>query len=320
MRRIKKSTVQTLAVAAAVVCVLTAAFVAAYQYNVKEMQLAFEEEREVFRAELGRNQRNYYKAAEDIEPGELLSEDNTVAESGYASMDAGLLLTGEELGCPARVGIRAGTILTKDMAAEGAVPEGLREHEFGCIYLSSNLGDGDTVDVRLMFPNGENYIVLSKKELHGVTLGLNNCFLWMDEKEALLMSSAVVDAYLHSGAVLYTAKYIEAALQEESVPTYIPNRDVMELIQANPNILAEAKEGLSAKLREELEGRLQEEDAMEAGEDPYPALLEEEKETLGQYLHGQGTQKKEAGLDGDVQPDAGGAEVPAGTGEEARDD
>ena len=70
------------------------------------------------------------------------------------------------------------------------------------------------------------------------------------------MSSAIVDAYLYSGAYLYCTKYIEPTLQEASIVNYQPSLASQELIQNNPNIVEVAEKALSQTLRKELENRL----------------------------------------------------------------
>ncbi|MEG1741668.1 MAG: hypothetical protein RR237_02195, partial [Acetivibrio sp.] len=116
----------------------------------------------------------------------------------------------------------------------------------------------DVVDIRILYPNGENYIVLSKKILKELNQERTICYLWMEEQETLFISSAMVDAYMTPGAILYTTKYVESEIQKPSIVTYIPSHQVMDLIQKNPNIVESAKLGLEKQVREKLELRLEE--------------------------------------------------------------
>ena len=114
----------------------------------------------------------------------------------------------------------------------------------------------DTVDVRIFFPNGESYVVLSKKVMKEYVQETASVFLWMDEEEQLRMSAAIVDAALYPGAKLYVTKYIEPNIQEASVITYTPSLPILSLIEDDPNIVARCSQKLNKDVRKALENRL----------------------------------------------------------------
>ena len=58
-----------------------------------------------------------------------------------------------------------------------------------------------TIDVRIMFPNGENYIVM-KKIIRNYNQSSQLLFM-LNEEELLRMSAAIVDAGLYPGTRLY---------------------------------------------------------------------------------------------------------------------
>jgi hypothetical protein len=74
------------------------------------------------------------------------------------------------------------------------IPRDLRVQEFNVIQLPTNLQKGQFVDVRINFPTGEDFIVLSKKKVRE----LSGTIVWyeMNETEILMASSAIIDAYL----------------------------------------------------------------------------------------------------------------------------
>ena len=121
--------------------------------------------------------------------------------------------------------------------------------------LSNNLQDNDYVDVRIMFANGENYSVLTKKCIHKIDLTQNDIFLWLNEDEISLISAAIVDTYMHSGTSIYTTKYIDYGQSALQV-TYQPNQEVMTAMANNPNIVSEAVEALDLEARQLLENRI----------------------------------------------------------------
>lgn len=106
------------------------------------------------------------------------------------------------------------------------------------------------------YPNGESYVVLSKKTMKGYLPGTPTCYFWMTEEELLRMSAAIVDAGLYSGSTLFLTKYIEPNIQEASVVNYIPSLSVLSLLEDDPNILESTVQELSWEVRKELENRL----------------------------------------------------------------
>ena len=131
---------------------------------------------------------------------------------------------------------------------ESSTGNDVRKEEYNMFILPSDLVSGDYVDVRLLLPGGTNYIVVSKKkveipEISGV-LSTNTISLELSEDEINMLSNAIVEAFKTSGAKLYVNKYTDPGVQEAAIPTYPPNREVMELIDKNPNVVEEAKTDL----------------------------------------------------------------------------
>ncbi|WP_411347960.1 SAF domain-containing protein [Paenibacillus sp. WLX2291] len=147
-----------------------------------------------------------------------------------------------------------GTALTPAMVyAEGATPNDLRIREYNVLQLPSRLQKGDYVDVRIGFPNGNDYIVLSKKKVQD--LSGTNVWYNINESELLVMSSAIVDAYLQ-GAKLYAISYADPYMQDKAIPNYPANTDVINLIQSDPNVLEKATLQLSKAARTTLDESL----------------------------------------------------------------
>lgn len=133
------------------------------------------------------------------------------------------------------------------------IPRDLRVQEFNVIQLPTNLQKGQFVDVRINFPTGEDFIVLSKKKVRE----LSGTIVWyeMNETEILMASSAIIDAYLQ-GAKLYALTYVDPGTQEAAVANYPSNPKVLDLMERDPNILDEAKTALARQLRATLDNNL----------------------------------------------------------------
>lgn len=145
-----------------------------------------------------------------------------------------------------KIDVPSGTIVTKNMIAEtdDQTSDTERIQEFNMIVLPSQLVNGDYIDIRLSMPNGQDFIVLSKKKV----LGTNSTSVWikLNEQELLVLNNSIVEAYTITGSKLYAIQYVEPGLQSEPVPTYNVSGAVLALINANPNITEEARQNLWA--------------------------------------------------------------------------
>lgn len=131
-----------------------------------------------------------------------------------------------------KLNLQPGTILTSSLLYENEkVANSARLVEFNMLTLPSTLRIGDYVDVRFTMPSGQNFIVLSKKQvmnLQNTTVSLN-----LTEDEILMMSAAIIDSYVMKASNLQVIQYVEAGMQEASTPTYSVNNEVYQLIQSN---------------------------------------------------------------------------------------
>nr|WP_249435897.1 SAF domain-containing protein [Paenibacillus sp. Marseille-Q4541] len=197
-----------------------------------------------------------YIAARDLEAGTLI-QDSDVKAIQFASNQSPVNLIDnlEEIrGTIAKIELKSGTAITEAMLyQEEPTPADLRNREISVIKLPTILSPGEMIDVRIQFPTGQDYIVLSKKKVEK----LNGPTMWMTltEEEILTLSSAMVDAYLHK-ASLYSLSYVEPEFQESAIPTYPANEKVLQLIEVNPNIVEHAEQALAKHLRGTLENAL----------------------------------------------------------------
>lgn len=198
-------------------------------------------------------------AKETIAQGTILTEELITKVSGVMPAGSEFLVGPEIIGKKARQSIPKGMILYDFLVAEPLKEESQREIECDVVRLSKNLQEQDYADIRLKLPNGEDYIVLSKKQIHNLSEGedgISFCYLWMEEEEILNLQAAVVDAYLYPGAYLYTAKYIEPGYQAESYVTYVPPLATIELMKKDQNLLDQASAELKEQQRKSIENRL----------------------------------------------------------------
>lgn len=151
----------------------------------------------------------------------------------------------------AKITLRPFTLLTETLLYEEApTTDDLRWREMSFVLLPAALKNKDVIDIRIQFPTGQDYILLSKKKIEVLASGTMTVTL--GEAEILSLSSAIVDAYLHKASI-YALTYVEPYLQDKSTPTYPANSAVMQLIKKDPNIVQEAENALNAAARERLE-------------------------------------------------------------------
>ena len=81
------------------------------------------------------------------------------------------------------------------MVTSEIVAADVRSQEVNTVLMPTDLNIGDYVDIRIMFPNGTDYVVLAQKKIENIV----GTTFWMDlaEDERLLLNSATVDSYLN---------------------------------------------------------------------------------------------------------------------------
>lgn len=200
--------------------------------------------------------RSGYVALTDVQAGEMISEQMVEWHTDLSSdVSADMFITESDLGKVATISIPAGVPILKNMVSATLAAD-YHARECGFIWLMSDLQDNDFVDVRILFPNGEDYIVAAKKSVKNVDVATNNVFLWLTEEEIQSLDAAIVDANLH-GAKIYVTRYVKPEIQKASVVTYEPNSDVMQVMASNPNIVTASARVLSMEARVAMEERLE---------------------------------------------------------------
>lgn len=170
----------------------------------------------------------------------------------------------DAIGGKLRYAVGANTVLSPEMIDTGViVADDLRKHAYHFIEMTDALSSGDYVDIRIQFPNGADYIVLSKKRVLACSLydevAQTDNSLWIEvsEEEILTLSSAVVDAYFNEQAKIYAIQYVSQD-QEKAIVTYPENDIVHALIQEDPNVVDEAITHMEKRVRERVTMRIKE--------------------------------------------------------------
>ena len=208
--------------------------------------------------QLASNSKTVYMLTRDIKSGEIITsadvkqktiETNIVTDQIVQLGD----LTEETI---AKVDLPKGTFVTKSMIAttDEKVTDDLRVQEYNMILLPADLAKNDYIDIRITFPNGQDYIVVAKKRV--IQVSQNTVFIKLTEAEILTMSNAIVEAYIKEGSNLYANKYEDAGIQKAATPTYPVSKDVLGLINSNPNIIDDARKALWGRYKTDLRSNI----------------------------------------------------------------
>ena len=189
-----------------------------------------------------------------------------------------------------KLDLQAGTILSKSLIYKDKdVAASTRLMEYNMLTLPSTLKIGDYVDIRLTMPSGQDYIVLSKKQI--MNIQNTTITLYLTEDEILMMSSAIIESYAMRASDLHVVQYVEAGTQKAATPTYSVNGDVYKLIISNSqkgiNIedYAKINESYNTELRSSIEQEL----TQYAGEKQgniESGLTKQKEEAMSLYLSG----------------------------------
>ncbi len=153
----------------------------------------------------------------------------------------------------AKVTMKKNTLITTELLSksDNMVQDDRRKQEYNMLVLPTDLATGDYIDVRLMMPSGQDFIVVSKKEVElPVINGVDSPdTIWINltEDEILHMSCAIVDAFQKNGAKLYATKYTEAGMQAAATPTYPLNESTLDILQNDPNVLEKAMNAIRSR-------------------------------------------------------------------------
>ena len=180
----------------------------------------------------------------DVTAGEELIADMIRVQRVQSSENLSVVqsFTKEDLlGKRLKVSLTKGAVWSTDSVYEGApVADDERRVELREIYLPQTLRENEFVDIRIAFPNGEDYLVAGRKRVYrmirddeGEVLALQ---LRFSEEELLRYQAACVDTKTYEDTRLYAVQYT-GEFQPAAQVYYPVNRAVFRLLQWDPNIV-----------------------------------------------------------------------------------
>lgn len=200
-----------------------------------------------------------YVLNRDIKSGEKVTVDMFTPISTYQSMvpqnyinSANVASLDENKALIAKIDMSKNTVVTTNsvVTEDQTVTNDIRTMEYNMFTLPINVDIGDFVDIRITFPNGQDYIIASKKEIKNIQG--NTITFELPEQDILMLNSAIVESYIMTASNIYIAKYVEPGLQEKATNTYTPTAEVVKLIASDSNIVSSAKKELAEKFNTDL--------------------------------------------------------------------
>ncbi|WP_226003133.1 SAF domain-containing protein [Paenibacillus sp. BJ-4] len=262
MSKLRKSSKQKLyagCVGAGIVGIIFAGYLMINTHQMNEVRKQAEVDAELKWKAYEQEQRTAKKGwavIRDISPGEQITSNDLKAVTVPGSQAPANLVADKNKASSttAKIELKKGSVLTSAMMTDDEpTPKDLRNRELKVVVLPNSLKQGDEVDIRIQFPTGQDYILLSKKKISR----LEGPIVWvtLNEQEILSFSSAIVDAYLHKASI-YALTYVDPQFQPKAIPTYPPNAQVLALMNSDPNLIQVAEQKLSKQLRVSLESAI----------------------------------------------------------------
>lgn len=162
----------------------------------------------------------------------------------------------EELkNCIYKIDVEPGVPLTKGLFFREVLTQTDRYADVVADLFPVGAKVGDYYDLRIVTPNGLDYIVLSKKR--AVDFYESAVRFILTEEEIHQYQSALVDTFINPGTYLYMSTYVEPAMQKRATVYYPVSDIVRAVMEIDPNIVQIAESDLIARRRAAFEKGLE---------------------------------------------------------------
>lgn len=172
--------------------------------------------------------------ANSVKQGQQINSEDIMVVNGKFKGNISYSSKKEFVGKIAKADMKAGDILNHCiLAKENGFDDTMRTYYIDYIEIPVGYAEQRCFDIRIRFPNGEDYLVAGNKKI--IFRDEGGFYVDLTRREALLLSSAKVDVSIYSGTVLYSAFYA-SGFDNEEIMTYPVNSYVFSLGQWEPNI------------------------------------------------------------------------------------
>jgi hypothetical protein len=200
------------------------------------------------------------KPGQEITPSDLTKQ--SIPESFIN--DSFVLDQSKLVGRLFKIALYPGTPITSDAVMEEKLVDSTRDVDITAARWPVGMGVGDFVDLRITYPFGQDYVVLSHVRIQDITDKALKVYL--DELNQHRYLGALVDYYINrdKGTDLYFTKYIEPGLQDPAVIYYAVPQEIQTTMALDPNIVDQAAAAVNQNIRYMIESAIAEgKEAME---------------------------------------------------------
>lgn len=197
-----------------------------------------------------------YTLKADTEKGMVVTEDMLASHRISVDEDDNIQFTDKQeiLGKELKNDVKGGMLINESMIQIGeSIQDSLRLQMYAGIELNPEILEGEMIDIRIQFADGEDYVVATHKKVE--KRGEDYIVVFVDEEEILRLSSAETDRRMFEGTRMYAILYAD----REQLPAkvdYPVNSYVAELYDWTPNILDQICTEDSLQRRQLLEENL----------------------------------------------------------------
>lgn len=195
-----------------------------------------------------------------IKAGDIITDigenANVMLQTIRTGLNPASYITAENIGDTALIDIGPEEPVMTNMVTKLEITQDTREYEIQVADLMVDQQPNDYVDVRIMFPTGDDYLVLAKKQVKNLVLNSSLFYTYMSEEEILRLASATIDAYTITGTKIYTTRYVAGNVQKAGTPDYLVKQETLDRLAKDPNVLTLAQATMNLQARMSLESRL----------------------------------------------------------------
>lgn len=176
-----------------------------------------------------------YELNYDVKGGTIISEADLLPVEIPAKAATGYVQDANEIiGKYYKTALGQGTVLGESMVSDYELTGDLRYLDVTVDDLPIGLEVGDYVDIRFRFTFGQNYIVMTHKQV--VEINKNVLKLVVDEKDIHSYESMWKDKAQYVGCRVSAVQYIEGGIQDSGLNYYPIRIDVLSTLVQDPNI------------------------------------------------------------------------------------
>ncbi|MFB9277210.1 hypothetical protein [Cohnella cellulosilytica] len=193
--------------------------------------------------------------APDLYPGKVVEHsDLAYQEIPESLLNRSFILEPDTIvGKYYKIALHGGTPLSMDLVMNEPLEDTIREFDVVASMLPIGLKVGDYVDYRIVYPLGEDFIVLTHKRIEAIND--KTIKFKLNETEIHYYQAALIDYLLNKdkGSILYMAKYVEPGLQKPATEYYAIPANIEAVMLADPNILEKIDGDMNATMRKLIE-------------------------------------------------------------------